>query len=216
MRAVLRLPDKHNIVCVDPNEEPTRYYYWPIVGWFYRRRLQMILNLLDQGPYERLLEVAYGSGIFQPSLAPLCRTLYGVDLHRHGAVVQGTLAKARTTAELITGDATKMPYGDASFDCVVNVSMLEHLKDPGSAINEMLRVLKPDGQLVLGFPCRNPAMDAFFRLLGFDPGKIHPSSHHDILDALSARRPQFTLRRLPEWTPLDMSLYCCCAVKKCT
>ena len=191
-----------------------RFYYWPVLGWFYRQRLQMIMELLGEGRYGNLLEVAYGSGILMPSLATVSESLHGIDLHDKLDLVYETLRRANVRAELRSGDALSMPYSDNSFDCVVNVSMLEHLEDPGCAIDEMLRVLKPTGILALGFPCRNPWMDMFFRLLRFNPRKIHPSSHRDILKALEVRRLPYTVVQLPRGVPLDFSLYCCCAVGK--
>ncbi len=214
MTVPLRLPQKNEIAVVDPSAEPTRYYYWPLVGWFYRRRLQMILEVLGETQYDSLLEVAYGSGIFLPSVAPLAKTLHGIDLHTKIDVVQQTLSKAGVKAELRTGDALAMPYADGSFDCVVNISMLEHLTDPGKAIEEMLRVLKPGGCLALGFPGRNAVMDAFFRVLGFSPRKIHPSSHEDILDAVGQRMTVAELSKLPMKVPNGFALYFCCRATK--
>ncbi len=214
MRNRLQLPRRNALPPVDPDAEPTRYYYWPLVGWFYRKRLQMALDALEARPYPRLLEVACGSGLFLPSLRPLCEELHALDRHEHLESVRQGLARLGVAAELRQGDALAMPYAAESFDAVVNVSMLEHLPEPGDAIAEMLRVLKPGGRLVLGFPCRNPGMDAFFRLLGFDPRAIHPSSHQDILATLRQRRPGFTLAVLPRWLPLDFSLYCVCTMTK--
>lgn len=214
MSTRLQLPARNALPPVDPNAEPTRYYYWPMVGWFYRERLRMVLDALGGRQYPRLLEVACGSGIFLPSLRDCCGELHALDRHPFLEQVRTGLAGLGVGAELRQGDALAMPYDAETFDAVVSVSMLEHLPEPGAAIAEMLRVLKPGGVLAIGFPCRNPGMDAFFRLLGFNPRAIHPSSHRDILTALARFQPVFTLKTLPGWLPLDLSLYCVCTVKK--
>ncbi len=211
MPARLRLPNKKQITCVNPKEEPTRYYYWPVVGWFYRKRLQMVLDVFDER-LGRVLEVAYGSGIFLPSLAEICDDLYAIDLHDSREIVERNLEKMSVNAKLSKGDALSMTFEDEYFDCAVSISLLEHLPDPGKAIDEMLRVVKPGGLLVLGFPSRNWLMDSFFQLLGFDPRKIHPSSHIDILAALDKRELNYELATLPAKGPV--TLYNCCAVKK--
>jgi ubiquinone/menaquinone biosynthesis C-methylase UbiE len=198
------------VTCVDPRAEPTRYYYWPLVGRLYRTRLRMALDALGPGPFDRLLEVAHGSGIFLPSLAPLCRELHGIDLHPHLGTVRETLRKAGVEAVLETGDALAMPYPAGHFDAVVNISMLEHLRDPRAAVAEMLRVLRPGGTLVLGFPGKNLAMNTFFKTVGFNPDEIHPSSHRDILRAIESTGVPFTARRLPRGLPADWALYFCC------
>ena len=211
---VLRLPRRGQIQPVDPAAEPTRYYYWPLVGWFYRERLRMMLRALGNTHRPCLLEVAYGSGIFLPSLAPLCDELTGVDLHEHQELVRKNLAATMVTAQLDTGDARALPYPDDAFDAVVSASMLEHLVDPRAVIGEMLRVLRPGGRLVMGFPGQNPAMNAFFRMLGFDPKAIHPSSHRDILDAIEQRHGTVAPVTLPRRLPHDFCLYFVVAVDK--
>ena len=211
---MFRLPDRKNIESVDPRAEPTRYYYWPGVGWFYRKRLRMILDLLGARRFDSLLDVGYGSGIFLPSLATVSDTLSGIDLHDKIDVVEKTLAKESLQADLTSGSALDMPYKNETFDCVVSVSLLEHVTDPGAVIDEMLRILRPGGVLALGFPCRNFAMDTFFRAVGFNPREIHPSSHSDILDALGKRRSEVTLQVLPGFVPIDLALYCACLATK--
>lgn len=43
------------------------------------------------------------------------------------------------------GDVYTLPYPDASFDAVYSHALLPHLREPGCALTEMRRVLKPDG-----------------------------------------------------------------------
>jgi SAM-dependent methyltransferase len=213
MPPAFHLPEPGTIPPVDPQSEPTRYYYWPLIGWFYRKRLQMILDRLHGRRYGHLLEVACGSGIFLPSLASICEVLHGADWHRYGALVRRNLRALSVDARVLSADAHALPYRDAAFDAVVNVSMLEHLHSPGLAIAEMVRVLAPGGVLALGFPCRNPWMDAFFRLLGYKPREIHPSSHRDILDSVRQLGLVAEVHAFPALVPLNFALYCVCIIR---
>jgi ubiquinone/menaquinone biosynthesis C-methylase UbiE len=46
-------------------------------------------------------------------------------------------------------DITRMPYRDASFDCVICGWVLEHLPDPRLGLREIARVLRPHGRLLI-------------------------------------------------------------------
>lgn len=49
------------------------------------------------------------------------------------------------------GDASALPFADASFDRIVTADALEHLQDPRAALREFQRCLRADGRLVLLF-----------------------------------------------------------------
>ncbi len=59
-------------------------------------------------------------------------------------------ANYHTAAE----DAVNLPYEDESFNCVISISVIEHISSAGDslAVSEMWRVLKPGGRLILTFP----------------------------------------------------------------
>jgi ubiquinone/menaquinone biosynthesis C-methylase UbiE len=50
------------------------------------------------------------------------------------------------------GDATDLPFADASFDLVICIEVLEHLFSPDGAAREMHRVLRPKGVLIASAP----------------------------------------------------------------
>lgn len=49
-------------------------------------------------------------------------------------------------------DASVLPFGDAEFDGVVCIEVLEHLFRPDGAVGEMRRVLRPGGRAVVTVP----------------------------------------------------------------
>ena len=65
----------------------------PILGSIQRSRFRLMLDLLEGHHFERLLEVGYGSGVFMPELARRCRSLHGIDVHRHTESVSESLRK---------------------------------------------------------------------------------------------------------------------------
>jgi ubiquinone/menaquinone biosynthesis C-methylase UbiE len=63
----------------------------------------------------------------------------------------GRAIECGTTAQLIAGEACALPFADATFDCVSDITVVQHI--PRSlqllALREMVRVLKPGGRLIL-------------------------------------------------------------------
>lgn len=62
---------------------------------------------------------------------------------------RGAFDEAGLAVDLRVADIRKLPYADDSQDVVIAAHVLEHLADPASALDEMYRVLKPGGLIVL-------------------------------------------------------------------
>lgn len=69
----------------------------------------------------------------------------------------GLLYRARPN---IFADASRLPLPDASIDTVLLLEVLEHLHQPGHALSEIARVLRPGGCLLLTVPFLYPVHDA--------------------------------------------------------
>ena len=99
-----------------------------------------------RGIQGNVLDVACGTGDMAVSLVERGCTVTGVDISEE------MLAIARQKAPMVTfmiADAEHLPFPDASFDavtCAFGVRNFVHLEQ---GLNEMLRVLKPGGQLVI-------------------------------------------------------------------
>lgn len=56
----------------------------------------------------------------------------------------------------VLGVAEQLPFADATFDAVLSLNVLEHVKDPFQAAREIMRVLKPGGELFAVAPFLQP------------------------------------------------------------
>jgi demethylmenaquinone methyltransferase/2-methoxy-6-polyprenyl-1,4-benzoquinol methylase len=59
------------------------------------------------------------------------------------------LAKRKGVRHAFVADATKLPFDDASFDCVTVAFGLRNMEDWSVALREMARVLRPTGHLLI-------------------------------------------------------------------
>lgn len=60
----------------------------------------------------------------------------------------------------VFADASQLPLADASIDTVVILEVMEHLRQPREALQEIVRVLRPNGRLLLSMPFLYPIHDA--------------------------------------------------------
>ncbi len=141
-----------------------------VLGWISRQRFHMALALLPKDRRQRLLEIGYGSGVFLPALHARTRALFGIDIHDRNTAVEDALARINVNAELHCGDSSRLPFPDSFFDAVVGVSCFEFIEDLDRAMQEVCRVMTPNGAFVAILPAQSKLIDAGFRLLtGKDP-----------------------------------------------
>lgn len=172
--------------------------YRPLLGKLQRVRFQLIKSLLGQERGDGLLEVGYGSGVFFPELLKHCGRIAGVDIHEMPAEVSEALAKASINADLRSGSVSEMSFEDNSFDFVVAVSALEYVTDIDKACREIIRVMTPNGALVIVTPGKSPILDAGLKLLGDeDADSNYGDRRENLLSALDEYFQMTNLRRWP-------------------
>ncbi len=182
------MPQKLKLLPVDQYKgvnqyDPIKYYYWPIFGRMYRSRVELALGECTGG--ERVLEVGFGTGLAFPNLHDTYKEIHGIDLTADVDTIKSLFEPMGIPLFLEKGDVLKMPYKDNSFDTVLLVSILEHLKpvELEQAFVEVRRVLKPAGQMVYGTPVEKPFMVFMFRLLGHNIRDEHFSTEKEIATA---------------------------------
>lgn len=96
-----------------------------------------------------VLEVAVGSGLNLPHY-PAGVAVTGIDLAENMlAMARARAATLELGPKLLQGSAHDLPFADASFDTVLCTFGLCAIPDHSVAIDEMVRVLRPGGRLVL-------------------------------------------------------------------
>jgi ubiquinone/menaquinone biosynthesis C-methylase UbiE len=131
--------------------------------WGKRRLRERALAAIHWRGDERVLDVGCGRGLMVVAAARRLTTgrAVGVDRWVRGAV-SGNRAEAvvqnaalegvAERVEVVDGDARELPFADATFDVVVSnfvVHELDTQADRERMLREVVRVLKPDGQMVL-------------------------------------------------------------------
>jgi SAM-dependent methyltransferase len=121
-------------------------YYCASPGWARLVQTTLVPAVLEGTELDRrVLEIGPGPGLTTEVLAGVAPELTAIE-------IDPTLAKATRTrvpaAHVVQGDATTMPFEDATFSAVVCLTMLHHLPDPelqDRLFAEVHRVLGPGG-----------------------------------------------------------------------
>jgi ubiquinone/menaquinone biosynthesis C-methylase UbiE len=210
-RQPLRFPRRRRLEATSAVDWISRYdHFGP--GMLMRRRLQWAADLLPQH-MERVLEIGFGSGVFQYELAGRARLSVGLDVHPNAARVRRQLQEDGISCALLRGDGARLPFASKAFDAVVILSSLEFVAEPGPCLAECRRVLRDGGRLVCVRPRHLPWIDRMFSLLmGRDPemdfsggrGRAEAAARVTLPEAQTQLRPAFW----PGWlAPYEVLLF---------
>ena len=115
-------------------------------------------NILDVGCYD---------GTFLSLMKSRDNNFYGLDAGDWG--VEESRKKGINVAKFFFNDVDKLPYADNFFDVAIAGEVIEHIYDTDFFLEEISRVLKPKGKLILSTPNIASLGRRFFLLLGRDP-----------------------------------------------
>lgn len=93
-----------------------------------------------------VVDIGGGPGHYTAAFRAAGATCLLMDIDLEEIAVRG--ADARDT---VVGTAAQLPLRDGSVDIVFSSNMLEHVRDPDLVRNELVRVLRPGGHLVLSY-----------------------------------------------------------------
>ncbi|MFC3689917.1 demethylmenaquinone methyltransferase [Aquipuribacter hungaricus] len=111
-----------------------------------RRWRTLVTREVDARPGERVLDLAAGTGTSTEPFADAGVHAVACDFSL-GMLTVGR--RRRPDMAFLAGDATRLPFADASFDAVTISFGLRNVVDPDAGLAEMLRVVRPGGRLVV-------------------------------------------------------------------
>ncbi len=92
---------------------------------------------------------------------------------------------ARLAGATVVEPGGPLPYADSSFDLALSMDVIEHLPRPGPWLSEVVRVIRPGGELFLTTPdygafsllpvLERTVLEAIARAQGFSRRGIHPT-----------------------------------------
>jgi ubiquinone/menaquinone biosynthesis C-methylase UbiE len=130
---------------------PERYDAWfttPAGKAVLDSELELVCELLQPCRNELILDAGCGTGIFAAAFLARGAAITGLD------VSLPMLARARrklgnSSFTAVAGDMLRLPFADAVFDKAVSVTALEFIGEAKAAVEDLFRVVKPGGRIVV-------------------------------------------------------------------
>src|SRR5512143_3193872 len=130
---------------------PDRYEKWfstPIGSLVKRVEWDLILDLLKPGPGEFLLDAGCGTGIFTTDMLSCGARVVGLDLSL--SMIRRARQKAgNSRLQILSADILDLPFPENTFYKAVSITALEFIPDARKAVQELFRVTRKGGTVVV-------------------------------------------------------------------
>lgn len=143
LREMSTLTDDQIIPYIHPN---------PAVRWLFWEGLQTMIDLSVEG--KRVMDFGSGAGVLLPSLSKEFEVVHALDLNTkplHYVKDKYNLSNVK----ICKSHGEIIPYKDNFFDNIYVSATLEHFKDSSNIQDELKRVLKPTGIIIVLLPTEN-------------------------------------------------------------
>jgi len=133
------------------DEWPERYDAWfeTSIGKVIKEaEAELILEFLNPGPEDRILDAGCGTGIFSLDILVAGAQVTGIDISR--PMLSYACSKTMNHPFFgVQGDMLRLPFHDNCFNKAVSITALEFIADASSAVDELFRVAQPGGCVVV-------------------------------------------------------------------
>ncbi len=127
-------------------EQKTSWLFQKAIKYGIAKRVRFVTKYKKNG---RVLDVGCATGVFLEGMRARGKwELYGVEPSDHAA----TIAFQKTNADIFVGTLEQAQFSGNFFDVVTMWDVLEHVHNPQETLDEIYRILKPDGLLVIRVP----------------------------------------------------------------
>jgi SAM-dependent methyltransferase len=100
----------------------------------------------------KVLDIACGAGYGSALLARTATRVVGADISQAAVDHASARYASISNVEFRQADGTALPFADGSFDVVVSFETIEHLEPQEAFLDEVRRVLRPGGLVIMSCP----------------------------------------------------------------
>jgi 2-polyprenyl-3-methyl-5-hydroxy-6-metoxy-1,4-benzoquinol methylase len=123
-------------------------------------RFRETLKMLEG---ESILDVGCASGSVSQYIGQLGYNVHGIDVLENSIKIAKEFFHHKNVTYEVR-DLIKNPFPENSFDCILFLETIEHVKNPVEFFKEFHRILKPNGVLILSTPNATSLKNMFYAL----------------------------------------------------
>ncbi|MCU0343266.1 MAG: class I SAM-dependent methyltransferase [Ignavibacterium sp.] len=136
----------------ESDENPSSFMRYELIS-----RKKTVFNLFDnliKDANKKVLDIGCGIGNYLEEVHNRGHKIYGIDIAENMLKTSQKRLKNYfdKPAALCRTDIENLPFSDNSFDVVLCVGVLEYLKEDNKSLNQIARILKPEGILIFTLP----------------------------------------------------------------
>ena len=132
---------------------------------------------------KKVLDVASGEGYGSALMASVAFGVTGLDVSKEAVAHASAAYAERKNLNFRQGSCARLPFDDATFDAVVSFETIEHITEQIEFLDEIKRVLKPAGLLIMSSPNRAEYSDARGYSNEFHVKELYRAEFADLLGA---------------------------------
>ena len=132
---------------------------------------------------KKVLDVASGEGYGSALIASKAVEVIGLDVSAEAVAHANDAYADRQNVTFMQGSCAKLPFDDATFDVIVSFETIEHISKQNEFLDEIKRVLKRSGLLIMSSPNRAEYSDARGYANEFHVKELYRAEFADLLGA---------------------------------
>ncbi len=149
------------------------------------------LDLFKPQKGMKILDAGCGTGNFSIKLARLGCTVTGIDISPDMLAIAHSKNSPELSIDYLEMDLKELDFPDESFDGVFSMAAFEFIEDPDQVYQELFRLLKPGGQLLIGTINKDSSWGQFYiQHAKEDTNSIFKQAFFHNLDELQNLNPQ--------------------------
>jgi 2-polyprenyl-3-methyl-5-hydroxy-6-metoxy-1,4-benzoquinol methylase len=137
-------------------------------AYFFNQRLEIVTQSLDRYDRATILDVGCGPGMMAEYTIAKGFDFFGIDISEKMIDECNNNFGHISSTHFSVGKLQKLDFPDAFFDVVLCMGALEYVQrdEVDTALSEMMRVLKPDGKIIMSVMNKNSFFAGHRRAIG--------------------------------------------------